>query len=160
MAINLDGTSRTIDFRPQQYNILWDGTSYAKASLALACDDTAASHAAVAYPVWGVTATSCGGSLYEGIRGARKWTFGTSCQVIQSPDISLPLTVSSGVATIVFSGVTATGDVHGWQLTSTKNGNTRVIAFGRIEPSWLDVFGSSSGGSTQFVEGATAVSCF
>lgn len=128
-------------FRPAVWNVEWDGESESKVSFELACVNTNASFSAVAFPVFTSQETIKCPVDVTFIRGAypgdRLFSVNSlysnedTCEQVFSPDVSLPLTMSSNVATIIFSGITNTSRIHSWTLKSTDGTSTRMLITGR-----------------------------
>ena len=164
MSFNQGGSSSgTLSFRPAKFDIDWDGVSDAKASFQLACPDTAASYSSKAYAIFtesGEVGCNNGGSLSAWSIGERYFTVAGNCARTYATDIALPATVSSGIATIVFSGVSPTTSTYAWQLTATKGTATRVVIAGKISPAGLNPYAQQGGGRISLVSGSTASGCF
>lgn len=159
-----------INFLPLTYNIKWDGQSNARAAVDLPCYDAGATYSAAAYPVatayYSIQAGPNSNNLYtfEREQGQRAYNSvaydGTNASFTLSPDISLPLTVSSGVATIVFSTITATSHSgYAWSLKGVKGTSTQVLLRGRIQIEEQNPYRNSAG-SSYVASGATAFGCF
>ena len=164
MSFNQGSSSGTLSFRPAKFDIDWDGVSDAKASFQLACPDTAASYSAKAYAIFtesGEVGCNNGQSLSAWSIGERYFTVAGNCARTYATDIALSATVSSGIATIVFSGVSPTTSTYAWQLTATKGtAATRVVIAGKISPVGLNPYAQQGGGRISLVSGSTASGCF
>jgi hypothetical protein len=166
---NDSAVGNSISFRPATLHVNWDGVSEAQASFELACYDSAATYSVAAYPVHETSAryTYAPGNTtstwspfvvaYE--RGDRlvSWSDNGYDQPVPyiHPNITLPSTVSSGIATIKFSAITANYFTHAWTLTGTKGTVTRVLVAGGV---FVKTPGPYSPGA--FVGGVTASGCF
>jgi len=166
MSFNQGASSGRLSFKPAKFDVEWDGKSTAKASFALECSDTAATYSASAYRVWEEDQEiSCSSgtisSTWQTVRGERYYGFNGVCQPAYVSDFSLPLTVSSSVATVVFSSVpaTATSFSHAWYLQATKGTSVRVLVAGKLHGKELNPY-VGSGGGVSLVSGVTAFGCF
>ncbi len=162
MSFNQGTSSGSLSFRPAKFDVEWDGTSEAKASFSLACNEAGASYAAKAYRVFTSSGNArcvegSGSPSHVWARGDRYYSL-SGCDQVFASDISLPATVSSGVATIVFSSVTPTTQTYAWQLTATKGTSARVVIAGKITPIGLNPYKSASG-NISLVSGTTAYGC-
>lgn len=160
-----------ISFLPLSYNVKWDGESHANAAIELPCSDTAATYSVSAFPIYtasGRITVSNGGDTtdtytFSFARGDRVYATvlwnGVSPSSVLAPAVSLPVTVSSNVATIVFSGITATAfRAHAWNLKAVKSTTTRVLLRGRVE---IDTNPYGRDSSTVYAaSGVTAYGCF
>lgn len=160
-----------ISFLPLSYNVKWDGESQANAAIELPCSDTAATYSVSAFPVYTasgrITVAKIGDTAdtytFSFARGDRVYAQlgwdGSQPSFNFAPAVSLPVTVSSNVATIVFSGITATAfPVHAWKLKAVKSTTTRVLLRGRVE---IDTNPYGRDSSTVYAaSGVTAYGCF
>lgn len=153
-----NGLSGTVKFRPAVWNLEWDGVTEAKVSFELACVNTASTYEAIAYPVHtNLSIVQCPFDWtfirghYPGDRFWEMHTVGNeigdgTCELEYAPDVSLPITMSSNVATIIFSDITNTSQVHSWVLRSNNGTSTHQHVTGRIKviriSPWLNSPGS------------------
>lgn len=167
MSFNVSGgSSGTLRFRPAVWNVEWDGESESKVSFELACVDTNSTFQAVAFPVFtSMGAYQCptdwtiirgylpGDRLFElnPIGGPMQ----EGCDQIFYPDVTLPLTMSSNVATVIFSNITTTNKIHTWTLKSTQGTATRLLVTGRWKVVKVNPWSNKPGDIT-FVSGVTA----
>lgn len=168
MSFNQGASSGSLSFRPARYDIEWDGVSEAKASFELACGGTGVSYAAKAYRVFPETGdNNCistnNSDAGNYVKGDRFWSWDlnalpNNCVKLFAGDITLPATVSSNVATIIFSSITATTHAYAWQLTATKGTATRVVAAGKLEAVGLNPYAPGAG-RISLVSGVTASGC-
>lgn len=153
--------SGVLSFSPAKWNVEWDGVSEAKASFGLVCQGTGVSYAAKAYRVFDDDGfVRCANNNYSWQPGERYYDV-VNCEnntLAYASDITLPATVSSGVATVVFSSVPITAYVYAWSLVATKGTATRIMITGRLEAKEQNPY--AGGGSTiSFVSGVTASGC-
>lgn len=163
MSFNQGSGSGTLSFRPATFNVEWDGVSEAKATFGLECWDTAATYSAVAYPVWesdGVeVCNSNTATEHQYTRGQRHFSLNNSCQKVDAPNVTLPVTASNAVATIRFSAITSYFNAYAWSLTATKGTVTRVVIAGRISQIDQNPYARSSP-TVSLISGFTASGCF
>lgn len=136
-----NNSSGTLRFRPAVWNVEWDGESESKVSFELACVNTNSTFQAVAFPVFTSQEIFQCPSDWTFIRGAypgdRLFSVNQIGGLLQGctqdfePDVSLPLTVSSNIATIVFSQITNTTRIHSWTLKAVDGTSTRLVITGR-----------------------------
>lgn len=161
MSFNVGGSSGSLSFRPARYDVEWDGVSEAKASFALACQETGVSYAAKAYHVFeeDVSLVCGNNNPVEGFRGERRFTLDCPANVrVFASDITLPSTVSGGAVSITFSAITATTNVYAWQLTATKGTATRIVIAGKLQAVGLNPYAPGAG-RISLVSGVTASGC-
>lgn len=161
MSFSQGVSTGSLSFRPAKFDVEWDGVSEAKASFELTCDDAAAAYSATAYRIWESDGSEvCQQLEYQYSRGDRFYTRQADCVTkVFDPDISLPVTASSGLVTVLFSSVPNTTHVYAWSLKATKSGATKLLVAGKIEAAEPDPY-ASRGGSIRIVSGVTAYSCF
>ena len=175
MSFNLSGSSstRTVSFAPPKINVEWDGESQATLQIGLNCASTGATYVVTAYRIF----PSDGAIEYEvtiggepGERAQADYEAGERRFDVEGGSASSPIksyasdstwtpSVSGTVASVAFSGLTASFAPYSWRLKATVGGVARVLAFGKLSVTGFNPENTSAG-VIDYVSGTTVTGCF